>query len=73
MEWYAELLLGIPPEVLLDESRSEPIKAAATAVWVVKRFPARVTARATVEGLRGLCMKLRARSNTAKAACPSFR
>src|SRR5512146_1119285 len=27
MEWEAELLLGIPAEVLLDEGRSEPVKA----------------------------------------------
>jgi len=40
VERDAELLRGIATEVLLDERRSETIKAAATAVWVVKRFPA---------------------------------
>ena len=48
-------------------------KPAATAVWVVNRFPARVTASATSKGCPVSCMKLRARSSTAKAACPSFR
>ena len=48
-------------------------KPAATAVWVVKRLPARVTASATSNGCAVSSMKLRARSNTAKAACPSFR
>ena len=50
--------------------RSNP---AATAVWVVKRLPARVTASATSKGWPVSSMKLRARSSTANAACPSFR
>ncbi len=48
-------------------------KPAATAVWVVKRFPARVTARATSKGCPVSFMKVRARSKMANAACPSFR
>ena len=48
-------------------------KPAATAVWVVKRLPARVTASATSKGCPVSSMKLRARSSTAKAACPSLR
>ena len=48
-------------------------KPAATAVWVVKRLPARVTASATSKGCPVSSMKLRARSSIAKAACPSFR
>jgi hypothetical protein len=68
VEGNSEFFLRITAEVLLDERRSETIKPAATAVWVVKRFPARVAASATSKGCAFSCMKLRARSNTAKAA-----
>jgi pyridoxal biosynthesis lyase PdxS len=68
VEGYAELLLGIATEVLLDQRRSEAVEAGATAVWVVNRLPARVTARATSKVCPLSAMKLRARSSTAKAA-----
>ncbi len=48
-------------------------KPAATAVWVVKRLPARVTARAAAKVCPLSAMKPRARSSTAKAAWPSLR
>ena len=46
---------------------------AATAVCVVKRLPARVTASATSNGCPVSSMKSCARSSTANAAWPSFR
>ena len=52
------------------EKRSKP---ASTAVCVVKRLPARVAASATSKDSPVSSIKLRARSNTANAACPSFR
>src|SRR6266704_3078824 len=51
------------------EKRSNP---AETGVCVVKTLPARVSASATSKGHRVSSMKLRARSSTAKAACPSL-
>ena len=48
-------------------------KPAATAVCVVKRFPARVTVSATSNGCPVSSIKFLARSRTANAACPSFK
>ena len=50
LEGDAELLLGIAAEVLLHQCRSETVKTGGHRVWVVKRFPARVTASATSKG-----------------------
>src|SRR5216110_2624881 len=56
--------------VRAGEKRSNP---AETGVCVVKTLPARVAASAASKGHRLSSMKLRARSSTAKAACPSLR
>ena len=56
-----------------SRSASKRSKPAATGVCVVNRLPARVTASATSNGWPVSSMKPRARSSTAKAACPSLR
>ena len=42
--------LRVPTEILFDQGGGKRSKPAATAVWVVKRLPARVTANATSKG-----------------------
>ena len=68
MECNAELLLGITAEVLLDEGRRETVKAGGHCRVGGEEVPARVAASATSKGCPFSSMKLRARSNTAKAA-----
>src|ERR1017187_7902359 len=62
-----------PPRYCSMSAGAKRSKPAATAVWVVKRLPARVTASAASKDWPVSSMKLRARSRTANAACPSFR
>jgi len=54
VECYAELLLGIITEVLLDEGRSEPVKAGGHCGVRGEEVPARVTASATSKAARSL-------------------
>ena len=54
VEWYAELLLGIPTEVLLDEGRSEPVKAGGHCRVGGEEVPRSRDGQRDVEGLPGL-------------------
>ena len=68
VEGNSEFLLRITAEVLLDERRSETIKAGSHRRVGGKEVSRRVAASATSKDCAFSCMKLRARSNTAKAA-----
>jgi len=54
MQWDAELLLGIAAQDCWMSAGSKRSKPAGTAVWVVKRLPARVTANAARRAVRSL-------------------
>jgi len=73
MERNAQLLFGIPAQVLLDEGRSETVETGGHRRVGGEEIAARVAASATSKGWPVSSMKVRARSNTANAACPSFR
>ena len=73
MERQAELPLRVSTKVLLDQMRSKTIKTGGHCSVSGEEIPARVMANATSKGCPVALMKLRARSNTAKAACPSFK
>jgi hypothetical protein len=54
VEWYAEFLRGITAEVLLDEGRSEPIKAGGHCRVGGEEVPRSRDGQRDIEGLRGL-------------------
>ena len=62
-----------PPRYCSTSDGANRSNPAATAVWVVNRLPARVTASATSKDSPVCVMNAAARSSTAKAACPSLR
>ena len=66
-------LLGVGAEIQPHQAGSKRSKPAGTAVCVVNRLPARVTASATANGWPCSSMNQRARSRTANAAWPSLR
>jgi len=73
MERNAELLLGVSTEVLLDESRSEAVKTGGHRRVRGEEIADSSRGQCHFEGLAVCSIKLRARSRTANAACPSFR